>query len=423
MSEKDVSTVLVVGLGYVGLPLIEEAVKAGYAVAGLDRSKAIVEGLNGGRSHVDDISDAQVSGWLEAGFQASTDASCAGAAQAIIICVPTPLAKSGGPDLAAVRSACASVAPYLKRGALVVLESTTYPGTTQEVVVPILEQGSGLEVERDFYVASSPERIDPGNVRFGFRNTPKIVGADAPESKRLVVDLYSRMVDEVVEARGTREAEAAKLLENTYRQVNIALVNEMVKFFHDMGIDFWNVIELAKTKPFGFTAFYPGPGVGGHCIPIDPGYLSHRVQTQLGYPFRFVELAQEINRSMPTYVVSRAQALLNDERLPVRGSRILLIGVTYKADISDQRESPALDVAQGLIELGADLFYCDPYVSSWVPGVNCLPADELATRVGEFDLAVLLQAHKVLDLGALEGSGTLLLDTQGKLNGEQVFRL
>lgn len=414
---------MVVGLGYVGLPLVVEASRSGVRVTGLDQSARVVDGLNEGRSHVDDISNADVAEALRAGFQATTRSEAAADVDAIVICVPTPLSTDGGPDLGAVVGAAESVAPHLRAGVLVVLESTTYPGTTGEVLRPILEAGSGLEAGKDFNLAYSPERIDPGNATFGLRNTPKIVGGLTPDCTEAARALYRTFVDEVVVARGLREAEAAKLLENTYRHVNIALVNEMARFFHELDIDFWDVIGLARTKPFGFQAFYPGPGVGGHCIPIDPNYLSHRVRTQLGYSFRFVELAQEINATMPTYVVARAQQLLNDSARSVRGSRILLLGVTYKPDIADQRESPATRVAEQLIELGAEVRFHDPYVADWkVAGARPIEGD-LEGGVSEADLTILLQNHKEYDVEALASAAKVLFDTRGVSQDARTHRL
>lgn len=414
---------LVVGLGYVGLPLVVEAARAGLRVTGLDLSPSVVSGLNAGKSHVDDISDADMEAALSHGFSASADPSSAAEKDAVVICVPTPLSGDGGPDLGAVIGAAKSIAPHIRSGALVVLESTTYPGTTSEILRPILEEGSGLTAGEDFHLAYSPERIDPGNQTFGLRNTPKIVGGLTSACSQAAQGLYERFVDDVVVARGLREAEAAKLLENTYRHVNIALVNEMSRFFHELDIDFWDVIRLARTKPFGFQAFYPGPGVGGHCIPIDPNYLSHRVRTQLGYSFRFVELAQEINATMPTYVVSRAQQLLNDRAKAVRGSSVLLLGVTYKPDIADQRESPATRVARQLLELGAHVSYHDPHVAAWnVEGVT--PASEdIGDAVATADLTILLQNHKEYDVDELASRAPLFFDTRGVSEGSHAIRL
>ncbi|MGH8964026.1 MAG: nucleotide sugar dehydrogenase, partial [Actinomycetes bacterium] len=320
---------VVIGLGYVGLPLVREACRAGLRVAGLDRDARVVAGLKAGLSHIDDVAPAETEAMLEAGFVPSLQEDVLDGARTVIICVPTPLSPEGGPDLTAVRGAAETVARHVKPGTLVVLESTTYPGTTDEVVRPILET-SGLVAGEEFHLAFSPERIDPGNPVYGMKNTPKVVGGLTPEATQHAAALYGRFVDTVVVAKGAREAEMAKLLENTYRHINIALVNEMARFCHELDIDLWDVIRLAKTKPFGFQAFYPGPGVGGHCIPIDPNYLSHNVRSRLGYPFRFVELAQEINATMPAYVARRAQDILNEDAKAMRGSRVLLLGVTYK---------------------------------------------------------------------------------------------
>ena len=416
------SDLVVVGLGYVGLPLVAEACRAGLSVTGLDVSPRVVEGLNAGRSHVDDLDDEEIGTMLAAGFTATDDASCVAEADTVVICVPTPLRADGGPDLEAVEAACRGIAPHLRPGTLVVLESTTYPGTTAEVVRPVLEELSGLGPD-DLHVAYSPERIDPGNPTYGLKNTPKVVGADDPVAQERARAFYAKVVDTVVVALGTREAESAKLLENTYRHVNIALVNEMARFFHELDIDFWEVIRLASTKPFGFHAFTPGPGVGGHCIPIDPNYLSHRVRTQLGYGFRFVELAQEINSSMPAYVASRTAALLNDQERSVRGSTVLLLGVTYKPDIADQRESPAVDVARRLLQLGATVQYHDPHVARWdVEGA--VPADDdVLVAVETADVSVLLQDHSAYDIDAIEDRARCLLDTRGRTVGDKAHRL
>ena len=303
---------------------------------------------------------------LAAGFRATTDASVVADAEVVVICVPTPLSEEGGPDLSAVRGAAESIAPYLAANALVA-GVDDLPGHHRGV--PAADPGGRLRrrVGIDLSLAFSPERIDPGNPTFGIANTEGGRRRDAGLHEQARA-FYAQFVAEVVPARGTREAEMAKLLENTYRHVNIALVNEMVQFCHELDIDLWNVIELARTKPFGFQAFYPGPGVGGHCIPIDPNYLSHRVEQQLGHPFRFVELAQEINASMPAYVAQRAQNLLNDNRQAINGSVVLLLGVTYKANIADERESPATPLAERLLRLGAEVVYHDPYVASWTAG-------------------------------------------------------
>ena len=406
---------VVIGLGYVGLPLAQEACRSGLEVVGLDVSTPVVEGLNAGRSHVDDLSDDDVAAMLAAGFTATTDASVIAAADTVVICVPTPLSEDGGPDLGAVLGATGSVAAHLRAGTLVVLESTTYPGTTEELLRPRLEAG-GLKVGVDVFLAFSPERIDPGNPRFGFRNTPKVVGGVSAECTRRAAAFYGRIVDTVVTAAGTREAEMAKLLENTYRHVNIALVNEMLRFCHELDIDLWDVIRCASSKPFGFAPFFPGPGVGGHCIPIDPNYLSYRVQARLGYPFRFVELAQEINEGMPAYVARRVQDLLNDRGRALKGANVLLLGVTYKPDISDQRESPAVPVAHKIAGRGGLVSFHDPYVTTWnLDGEELKRVPDLDAALRGCDVAVLLQAHTSYDLPALTAAAPLLLDTRGRL--------
>jgi UDP-N-acetyl-D-glucosamine dehydrogenase len=417
-----VGSVVVVGLGYVGVPLAQLAVERGLQVTGLDTSERIVTALNAGLSHVDDLTDADVAAMVAGGFRATSDPAVVAAADTVVICVPTPLDLAGGPDLSMVRSAASSIAPHLTRGTLVVLESTTYPGTTDEVLRPILEELSGLTVGDELSLAFSPERVDPGNPDFGIANTPKVVGGSTAECARRAEEFYGQLTSQVVVARGTREAEMSKLLENTYRQVNIALVNEMVRFSHELSIDFWDVIRLARTKPFGFQAFYPGPGVGGHCIPIDPSYLSHRVAEQLGYPFRFVELAQEINSGMPRYVAQRIQSLLNDRALPVNGSSVLLLGVTYKPDIADQRESPAIPLAQNLISLGARVSYADPHVRDWlVEGATRV--DDPVLAAADHDITVLLQQHRAFDVPAVAAAARCFFDLRGVAAGPNVERL
>ncbi|MBB4740362.1 nucleotide sugar dehydrogenase [Actinoplanes octamycinicus] len=375
-----------------------------------------MDGLNAGRSHVDDISDADVAAMLASGFTATTDSSVIGSAAAVVICVPTPLTDHGAPDLGAVTSAVGMIAEHMRPGALVVLESTTYPGTTDDVVRPALEAG-GLRAGVDFHLAFSPERIDPGNPKFGLENTPKVVGGHTEQCTKAARRLYEQFVGQVVEAKGTREAEMAKLLENTYRHINIALVNEMAMFCREIGVDLWDAIRCASTKPFGFAAFYPGPGVGGHCIPIDPNYLSYKVKS-LGIPFRFVELAQEINSRMPLHVVNRAADLLNDRGKAVKGSRVLLVGVTYKPDIADQRETPATAVAVELRRRGAELRYFDPHVPSWqVSGARVEPAVDLLDEAERADLTILLQPHSAIDVVELADRADLLFDTRGTTAG------
>jgi nucleotide sugar dehydrogenase len=347
------------------------------------------------------------------GFRATADLTAIAAPDVIVICVPTPLSPADGPDLTAVRAAAETAGRIMRQSTLVSLESTTYPGTTDEVVRPILEKASGLTAGLGFALAFSPERIDPGNPDFGLRNTPKVVGGVTQTCAEAAHGFYATICDQVVVAKSAREAEMAKLLENTYRHVNIALVNEMAIFCRELGVDLWDAIRCAATKPFGYQPFYPGPGVGGHCIPIDPNYLSYKVRT-LGYPFRFVELAQEINGRMPGYVTERAAELLNRNAQPVNGARILLLGVTYKRDIADERESPARPIARKLKARGADVRYHDPYVAQWqVDGADIGRADDLETAVPAADLVILLQSHSCYDPAAIAGQARLLLDTRG----------
>ena len=406
-------SVVVVGLGYVGLPLAQEAVNGGWRVTGLDVRQDIVRTLNEGRSHVDDLTDDDICRMLDAGFSASADPGVLDEAAVVVICVPTPLGVSGEPDLAAVLAATGTIKEHLHPGMLVVLESTTYPGTTQDVIKPLLEDDD-LKVGVDIFLAFSPERIDPGNDRFGMKNTPKVVGGCTSECADRATAFYGSFVDQVVRAAGPGEAEMAKLLENTYRHINIALVNEMARFCHELGIDLWDVIRCASTKPFGFQAFYPGPGVGGHCIPIDPNYLSYRVRSELGYPFRFVELAEEINASMPGYVVDRARLMLEDDDVRLDGSTVLVLGVTYKPNIGDQRESPAIQVARELRAAGARVVYHDPFVDSWVVDGAEVPAvDDLGTALATADMSLLLQNHAVFDIEDLARRARRMLDTRG----------
>ena len=413
---------VVIGLGYVGLPVVLEAVQAGIQCVGLDNSSRIVNGLNAGTSHVDDISDEQVGKLLSLGFQATSEPSVLQNANVVVICVPTPLREDQSPDLGAVTSASQAIRDFLHPGMLVVLESTTYPGTTDGLVRGILEE-SGLIAGRDFNLAFSPERIDPGNPQYGLKNTPKVVGGFTPACTERAANFYSLFVDTVVRTRGTREAELAKLLENTYRHVNIALVNEMSIFCHELGIDLWDSIDAAATKPFGFTAFYPGPGVGGHCIPIDPNYLSYQVRS-LGYQFRFVELAEEISNRMPGYVVRRVQDLLNEHSQSLKGAKVLLLGLTYKPNISDQRETPSRDVANLLIEKGALVTGFDPHVSHFDVDSGVLPlATNLEVALGECDIAILLQTHSAFDLDEIARLAPMVFDTRGRMRHDNVERL
>lgn len=410
---------VVVGLGYVGLPMGLRASEAGLHVVGLDTNATVVANLNAGTSHIDDVSDDALAAGLRRGFIASDDPTCVRDADAIVVCVPTPLSVEGGPDLGAVEAAARTIAANVRSGTLVVLESTTYPGTTEEVFARIVA-ADRLTVGEDLFIAFSPERIDPGNTRYNVRNTPKVVGGLTKECTRRARELYEQFIDQVVEAKGAKEAEMTKLLENTFRHVNIALVNEMVRFCDELEIDLWDAIECAETKPFGYMAFRPGPGVGGHCIPVDPSYLSHRVKAKLGYAFRMVELAEEINLAAPAYVANRIWKALNRDRVALNGAKVLLVGVTYKPNISDQRESPAVPLAKQLLDWGADLLFHDPFVSRWTVRQGDFAeiansAEDLYTAASEADIVVLLQAHAQFDLVKLIASSKRLLDTRGIL--------
>lgn len=418
--------VVVIGQGYVGLPMALRAAEVGLSVVGLDTNLTIVEALNAGRSHVDDIPDDALRAGLASGFRASGDPTCIAEAEVVVVCVPTPLAADGGPDLGPVEGAARSIGAHLRPGTLVILESTTYPGTTEEVFAPLVTV-SGLRVGVDVNIAFSPERVDPGNTTYGIQNTPKVVGGLTPACTAAARDFYAQFIDTVVEAKSAREAEMAKLIENTFRHVNIALMNEMVRFCHDLDIDLWDAIDCAATKPFGYMAFRPGPGVGGHCIPVDPSYLSHRVKARLGYAFRMVELAEEINHAAPEYVATRVWQALNDRGIAVKGAKVLLLGVTYKENISDRRESPADPLARRLLSWGADLSYYDPFVPEWSlesgGGVFSLSSvDDVYRAAKRADLVVLLQSHSAYDLARMVQSGALLLDTRGALERSETVR-
>jgi nucleotide sugar dehydrogenase len=414
---------LVIGLGYVGLPLACAAAFSGLRVVGYDLDGQVVALLNSGRSHVGDVPAADVVEMLANGFRATVAESDVGTPDTVVICVPTPLGPASAPDLTAVRAATEMAGRLLRPGMLVVLESTTYPGTTDEIVRPVLEKASGLTAGVEFSLAFSPERIDPGNPRYGIRNTPKVVGGHTLSCTDAAARFYGQFCDQVVRAGSAREAEMAKLLENTYRHVNIALVNEMAIFCHELGVDLWDAIRCAATKPFGFQAFFPGPGVGGHCIPIDPNYLSYKVRT-LGYSFRFVELAQEINSRMPGYVVDRAAELLNRNAKPLNGAHVLLLGVTYKKDVADQRESPVQVIGRKLRARSAVLTYHDPYVDEWsLDGEAVRRAEQLDHEIAGADLVILLQDHAAYDLDRLSRDARLVLDTRGRVTGPRVAAL
>ena len=415
----------VIGLGYVGLPLAVEFAKKGFDVTGFDVDASKVTELNAGRSYILDVKTQDVKACVDAGrLRATADMSQLKDMDAIDICVPTPLRKTKDPDLSYVVQAVDSVKAHLKRGQLVILESTTYPGTTDEVVQPALEEG-GLKAGEDFYLAFSPERVDPGNESYSTRTIPKVVGGVDEASTELAADLYGAIIDTVVQVSSTRVAEMVKLLENTFRAVNIGMVNEIALMSHRMNIDVWEVIDAAKTKPFGFMPFYPGPGLGGHCIPIDPFYLSWKAR-QSGFECRFIELAGHVNSSMPAYVVERVGEALNSAKKAINGSKIHLFGVAYKKDVTDMRESPALDILELLHQRGATLSYTDPYVPKLHHGdlQLCSVPEENAGQ--GIDCAVICTNHRVFDYPAIVKRFPLVVDTRNALKGidsPNIFRL
>jgi UDP-N-acetyl-D-glucosamine dehydrogenase len=416
----------VIGLGYVGLPLAMEFAKAGFAVTGIDVDTGKVNALNAGDSYILDVPAADVQNAIRSKrFTATADFSKLAELDTINICVPTPLRKTKDPDLSYIVAVVEEIAKYLRRGQLVILESTTYPGTTDEVVQPMLE-AQGLKAGEDFFLAFSPERVDPGNAQFHTGNIPKVVGGINEASTAAAAALYSQIVQSVVPVSSTRVAEMVKLLENTFRAVNIGLVNELALMCRDLHINVWDVIDAAKTKPFGFMAFYPGPGLGGHCIPIDPFYLSWKAR-QFGFESRFIELAGHINGAMPRYVVERVGEALNSRSQAIRGSKIHLFGMAYKPDVSDSRESPGLDIAQLLRQRGALVSYSDPYVPIAEHGdlkLAAISVDEAYTS--GFDCALVITNHTAFDYRELAGRAPLIVDTRNALRGmpgAHIFRL
>ena len=403
--------VVVVGQGYVGLPVAVAAAEAGHAVVGVDLDAERVRRLGEGRSPVGDVEDAALRAVVDAGtYRAAAGFEAVAEADVVVICVPTPVTDDV-PDLSHVRAAGRAVGERVRRGALVVLESTTYPGTTDELLAPLLLEASGLRPE-DLDVAFSPERIDPGNAVYGLANTPKVVGASTGRARDRAVAFYETFVERVVPVSSAGTAEMAKLLENTFRHINIALANEMAIVCRALGLDVWEVIEAASTKPFGFMPFYPGPGVGGHCIPVDPVYLSWKVR-QSGGASKFISLARDVNAGMPGYVVSRVQEVLNDVGRAVRGARVHVLGLAYKPDVADLRESPALDVLAGLLRLGAEVTVSDPYVPDVEVAGAQLKSVDVLPAVASCDLAVVVTAHSAFDLEAVAASAPLVLDTRG----------
>lgn len=419
----------VIGLGYVGLPLAVELARAGFRTTGIDLDTEKVQAINAGTSYIDDVPSAQV-GKLRAGgrLSASADFDVLHELDTVNICVPTPLRKTKDPDLSYIVAAAEEIAKRLRPGMLVILESTTYPGTTEELVAPILERG-GLRAGEDFFIAFSPERIDPGNPTFGTHNVPKVVGGLNEESTQLAKELYGAAIASIVPVSSPRVAEMVKLLENTFRAVNIGLVNELALMCDRLGIDVWEVVRAAATKPFGFMPFYPGPGLGGHCIPVDPFYLSWKAR-QSGFEARFIELAGAVNGAMPHYVVSLVADALNAVRLPLNDSRVLVAGIAYKRDVDDIRESPALDLLGLLRARGAKLSYSDPHVPSlsgrlWHDGIDLEHVDLATVRSEAFDCAVIVTDHSAFDYAHLQRVAKVVVDTRNAIAspGPNVFKL
>jgi UDP-N-acetyl-D-glucosamine dehydrogenase len=407
----------VVGQGYVGLPLAIAVAETGFHVTGYDIDESKIAALNEGRSYIGDIPDAELKAQIDGGrFAATTNFDDLGERDVISICVPTPLSKTRDPDISYIVTAAEAVAKRMRPGQLIVLESTTYPGTTEELVLPIFAK-SGLQVGRDYFLCFSPERVDPGNPHFDSRNTPRLIGGITKACTEMGAAMYGTFLQHIVQMSSTQAAEMAKLLENTFRAVNIGLVNEVAMMCRKLGLDTWEVIDAAATKPFGFMKFYPGPGLGGHCIPDDPHYLSW-VLKRLNYTARFIELASEINTSMPDYVIDLVADALNEERKAVNGSRVLVLGVAYKANVSDVRESPAIDVIELLQERGADVVYHDPHVPSLRLAHGSLESRPYSEDlVAGADCVVVTAAHKDIDWAAVAEHATVVVDTRNALAG------
>jgi UDP-N-acetyl-D-glucosamine dehydrogenase len=408
--------VAVLGLGYVGLPLATVFAEAGFSVTGIDLDQNKIDTLNRGKSYIQDVPNEQVSRLVSSGYlEATKDFSELQDVDAVCVCVPTPLRKTGDPDLSYILDATDELAKYLHAGMIVVLESTTYPGTTREILLPKLEEAQNLKVGEDFFLAFSPERVDPGREDWTTINTPKVIGGITENCGEIAAIWYAQALDTVVPVSSAEVAEMAKLLENTFRMINIGLVNEMAIMCDRLGVDIWEVIDAAATKPFGFMKFTPGPGLGGHCIPIDPLYLSWKLRA-LNYTARFIELASEINTGMPRYVVSKVQDALNEQRKPLKGSQILVLGVAYKPDIDDVRESPALDVIGLLIRKGAKVVYHDPFIphlkhEDW----EISSTADLTKTLKQADCVVIITNHSSYDYRAILQNANLIIDTRNAL--------
>src|SRR5688500_13712241 len=415
----------VIGLGYVGLPLVTEFARSGFNGTGFEVDTEKAAKINAGESYIGDVESSQVKELIDNGrLHATTDFDKLKDCDAIIICVPTPLRKTKEPDVSYILAAAEEIQKRLRRGQLIILESTTYPGTTDEVLLPMLE-GTGLKLDEDFLLAFSPERVDPGNPQFMTHNIPKVVGGVTPDSTVVAAHLYSQIVNDVHAVTSARVAEAAKLLENTFRAVNIGMANEMARLCYALNIDTWEVLRAAATKPFGFMAFYPRPGIGGHCIPLDPQYLSWKAR-QHGFDSRFIGLAEEVNSRMPEHVVQLISDGLNDERKAMRGSRILLLGVAYKKDINDVRESPALSIIDRLRAKGADVRYHDPFVQdihfedahTEGSGEPLSSAELTDDEVSKSDCVIIVTDHSGIDYQRVTKLATLVVDTRNALNGD-----
>lgn len=422
MFEIEETKVAVIGQGYVGLPVAMEAARAGFAVLGFDVDQKKIDGLRLGRSHIEDISDDDVAAMLECGrYTPTQNPDDLRGFDVAVISVPTPL-RDGQPDMSYIESAIALITPHLRKGSTVILESTTYPGTTDELLASRIEHATGLQPEQDYFLGYSPERIDPGNPIWNLVNTPKVVSGVGPRSLQRVQWFYDQFVDKTISVKSTREAEMTKLLENTFRHVNIALVNELAMFAHDLDVDIWEVIDAASTKPFGFMPFTPGPGVGGHCLPVDPSYLSWAVESRLGKTFRFVELANDINRHMPDYVVRRLQAGLAD-RQSLDGADVVLVGMAYKPNTSDARESPAMRVADRLVGLGANVSIVDSHVDGSDVPDGTIEIDLTAESLAGAEAVIMLVDHDDVDIDLITEHAPYVLDCRDVLRGEHIDKL
>lgn len=421
---RDVTStkLVVIGQGYVGLPVAIEAARAGFAVLGYDIDDRKIRNLRSGSSHVEDISESELRSVLGSGryIPTSNDDDLRGFDIAVIT-VPTPLVADK-PDLGYIEAAVDTLCPHLRPGATVILESTTYPGTTDELVANRIQTTAGLAAEAEYFLGYSPERIDPGNPIWGLANTPKVVSGVGPRSAQRVQWFYDQFVDKTIAVRGTREAEMTKLLENTFRHVNIALINELAMFAHDLGVDIWEVIDAAATKPFGFMKFTPGPGVGGHCLPVDPSYLSWAVEEQLGKTFRFVELANDINRHMPEYVIRRLEAGLA-KRHSLAGAHVVLVGMAYKPNTSDARESPSVRVADRLLDLGAHVSVVDSHIDPTNLPTGTVEIDLTAEGLADAEAVVMLVDHDDIDIDLITEHAPYVLDCRDALRGPQVDKL